>query len=416
MSRRILIVGGSTRAAADSVRRAGWEPICADLFADDDLRQTADVVSVRDYPESLPDDIKHVRADGWFYCGALENHPEILEKILERDAQLGPLLGADPSAVRVVRDPRWLAQVLKLANVPTLEIKDERAPPAPDGSWMQKPLASAGGRRVRVWDAVAAAAPYEEPHYFQRRVSGVGLSALFHLDSVDVECLGFCQELEDRTGSRAPSQFAYCGSFGPVGPMCLSGPNTIPASVAGSAFTSGIPRSASEPSASSLRGSSDVLAQVTTIARTIAERTPGLRGLIGFDLQLRDGIVWLVEVNPRYTASVEVLELAQGRSFLNSERSRTPRSVGTACPNVGIVMKQILYANRTLTAPDLREHLPASNPWIVPMMADIPIQGTTIEPGWPICTVLAEGQTKESVAYCLAQRVADVRAVLDRVE
>ena len=35
--RRILIVGGSTRAAADSVRRAGWEPICADCFADLDL-------------------------------------------------------------------------------------------------------------------------------------------------------------------------------------------------------------------------------------------------------------------------------------------------------------------------------------------------------------------------------------------
>src|SRR4051812_13322899 len=67
-SRRILIVGGSTRAAADSVRRAGWHPICADRFADIDLKNAAEVIPVRNYPESLPEDVAQVRADGWFYC------------------------------------------------------------------------------------------------------------------------------------------------------------------------------------------------------------------------------------------------------------------------------------------------------------------------------------------------------------
>ncbi|WP_010585345.1 ATP-grasp domain-containing protein [Schlesneria paludicola] len=384
--RRILIVGGSTRAAADSVRRAGWQPVCADLFADFDLRETAEVLPVSNYPESLPDDIKDVRADGWFYCGALENSPDVLERILANGDQYGPLLGADPAAVRCVRDPRWLAQVLINSGLPILEICDERKPPFPDGAWMQKPLASAGGRCVRIWDEIAATSSYAESHYFQRRVLGVGQSALLRVEAGRVECLGICQELEERTASRAPSRFTYCGSYGPV-------PST--------------------------HRSSDVLEQVTRIAQAVAERAPGLRGLMGLDFQWKDGIVWLVEVNPRYTASVEVLELAQGRSFLNSDCNRessysdAPRE---RPPSGTIVMKQILYANKELSVPDLRTYLPSTDSWGIPFMADIPIPGSQIDSGWPICTVLAGGETLDEVTTCLNERLAIVRAALDRVE
>ena len=45
-----------------------------------------------------------------------------------------------------------------------------------------------------------------------------------------------------------------------------------------------------------------------------SRRAFGLVGLFGVDLILRDGEPWPVEVNPRYTASVEVLELALGTS------------------------------------------------------------------------------------------------------
>ena len=36
----------------------------------------------------------------------------------------------------------------------------------------------------------------------------------------------------------------------------------------------------------------------------------GLRGLFGVDFVLSEGVPWPVEINPRYTASVEVLEYA----------------------------------------------------------------------------------------------------------
>ena len=46
----------------------------------------------------------------------------------------------------------------------------------------------------------------------------------------------------------------------------------------------------------------------------------GLVGWFGVDYILRDGIPWPVEINPRYTASLEIHELASGRSLLPEHR------------------------------------------------------------------------------------------------
>ena len=48
----------------------------------------------------------------------------------------------------------------------------------------------------------------------------------------------------------------------------------------------------------------------------------GLAGWFGVDFILRDGIPWPVEINPRYTASVEIHELASGRSLLAGAPAR----------------------------------------------------------------------------------------------
>ena len=46
----------------------------------------------------------------------------------------------------------------------------------------------------------------------------------------------------------------------------------------------------------------------------------GLVGWFGVDYVLRDGNPWPVEINPRYTASLEIHELASGRSLLAEHR------------------------------------------------------------------------------------------------
>ncbi len=364
---RVLIVGGSTRAAAWSAVRAGWQPVCADLFADLDTQQVAEVIRVRDYPWSLPDDVAGVQAEGWFYTGALENHPEIIERLAQPNAPYGPLWGTPAAGLRLVRDPFWLAATLRDAGLPALDVESEAVTLLADGTWMQKPLASAGGRAIRVWDKFAAEAPIAEPHYFQRRAAGESCSAVFCVESHEVEWLGASRQFINLAASHAAMPFAYCGSIGPIDRS--NGPDTL---------------------------TTATRQTLTRMAETVAQ-TGSLQGLFSIDFLLDGEHVWPTEINPRYTASVEILELSSGRLLLPTRgghisHGNSEFAVNATAP---FVAKIILYAPRRFTAPDFSRLLLGTSPWQMPFLADIPIPGAIIEAEWPICTVFADGQSLE---------------------
>ena len=141
---------------------------------------------------------------------------------------------------------------------------------------------------------------------------------------------------------------------------------------------------------------------------------PGLRGLIGLDFRLKGDDIYLTEVNPRYTASVEILELAGGRSFLNSAINHVGeanRSSGRSRPK--IVAKQILYAAKSQPIGDLSRRVTIGNPWQIPVIADVPMPGTVVESGWPICTVMASAQSLNGVKLALLDQIASTKQFLD---
>lgn len=410
MARRILIVGGSTRAAADSVRRAGWQPICADLFADQDLRRNAEVIPVRAYPDSLPEDVARVRADGWFYCGALENHPKIIERMSRLQSQIGPLIGTPPNALKRVRDPYWLTMTLRDAGVCALEVLNSSNPPPPDGLWVQKPIASGGGRAIRVWDEAAARDTYGESHYFQRRAPGSRLSAIFDVHERRITWLGASRELEPISRNKPPSAFSYCGSCGPLKRIPFTNAiTTLPVSRC-RLFAKTETRSVSGCAVYQQK----VQRQLTTIARSLVKNAAGLRGLIGLDFRLDGDKVWLTEVNPRYTASIEILELASGRSLLNPKAQRDHLPTAPLNSQHRLIAKRILYAKSKLKVPDLDDYLGPDHPWQLPMIADIPAEGSTIAPGWPICTVFGGGATVEAVENSMIQRVIELQSLFSQ--
>src|SRR5438105_318768 len=141
----------------------------------------------------------------------------------------------------------------------------------------------------------------------------------------------------------------------------------------------------------------------------------GLRGLFGVDGVLRDGAFWPVEVNPRYTASVEVLEYATGLSALGHHRRAFDESapVPAVGPATGVVGKAILYARASAV-------FPADGPWRatlehrgpvteMPAFADLPHAGNRVEAGRPVLTLLVRAATEEA---CLAA----LRTQADEVE
>jgi predicted ATP-grasp superfamily ATP-dependent carboligase len=131
-----------------------------------------------------------------------------------------------------------------------------------------------------------------------------------------------------------------------------------------------------------------------------------LRGLLGVDFILADGRPWLVEVNPRYTASVEVLELATGANAIHRHAAAFVDGGGSeqSPPWGPFVGKAILYTPRPFTfrappQPNDSDH----------RYADVPVRGEEILAGWPVLTVLCRGQSPEDVRRGLQSHAAKVQ-------
>ena len=154
-----------------------------------------------------------------------------------------------------------------------------------------------------------------------------------------------------------------------------------------------------------------LLQQLVLMARTIVEHAAGLQGLFGLDFRLDGDQIWVTEINPRYTASVEILELASGCSFFNPAVRPQPGFPRVPAAST-IAAKRILYASRKQDVPDLSHLFSNGNPWQVPEFADIPVDGTTIDSGWPICSVLASGANEDEVNSRLVEQILRVKTLL----
>jgi predicted ATP-grasp superfamily ATP-dependent carboligase len=376
----VLILGASTRAAAQSAIRAGLRPICADLFADLDLRGGAQVVEVADYPHGLAAAAASVPPCPWMYTGGLENHPRLVERI----AETRPLWGNGPDVLRRVRNPWNVQRLLEEAGLPTLRIwsRQSDSPPA-DETWMQKPLRGAAGRGIRVWHGdTARRAPLREAHYFQERRSGSPVSAIFLATAQETALMGMTRQLVGLSEVHAPP-FAWCGTIAPI------------------------------------RLPDAVVDTISRMGQILASRC-GVRGLFGCDF-LSDGEqAWLTEVNPRYPASTEIIEQILQAPLLDWHRrvfvvppsgsaARKPPEGGPT--NVSVLGKIILYADRDLVAPDLARFVARPSCWLdemgacdrsLPYVADIPMPGQPISCGRPICTLFARGSDEDE---CLAELI-----------
>ena len=150
----------------------------------------------------------------------------------------------------------------------------------------------------------------------------------------------------------------------------------------------------------------------------------GLRGLFGVDAVVRDGVPYPVEINPRYTASVEVLEHALGVPALalhaaacglapGNSLAPAPRKRGEGSR---IVAKAILFARASLA-------MPATGPWShvfdqppteLRPFADLSPAGRRIATGQPILTVFTRADSVAACVDALRQRARDLDRCLYR--
>lgn len=372
----LLIVGASARAAAFSALRAALLPACADLFADADLRARCPArrVAAKDYPRGFLD-LPELHAPGpWLYTGGLENRPDLIEELARRRR---PLWGNPSAVLRRVRSPLEVRDVLRGAGLACPALWLSETLPPPDGRWLVKPLAGAGGSGIRPWVGSARPAIPTRPFYCQEFIKGEACAAVYVGDGQGARLLGVTRQLVGESWLHA-APFHYCGS---VGPLPLN----------------------------------PALRQAFVDIGTALGRRFGLKGLFGVDCVLRDGVPYPVEVNPRYTASVEVIEHATGLPALAlHRRAFDPHAPAPAPPpeSAALVGKAILFARRPLRFPE-------RGPWrswttappgaaVMPAFADIPHPGEVIGAGKPILSVFRRAPAVEDCLEGLRRLAADL--------
>ena len=190
--------------------------------------------------------------------------------------------GATIAALLKGRNPAVVHSAVRAAGLPAPAVHAFfRRPPA-GGRWLVKPIWGLGDS-IHFWTAADVADRPSLLVYLQEYVEGESQSAVYCGDGKRAALLGVSRQLVGEDWLHA-APFRYCGSIGPL-PV------------------DAVRRAALEKLGSALA------------------RRCGLRGLFGVDGVVHDGGFYPVEVDPRYTASVEVLEYAGGLSALAWHRS-----------------------------------------------------------------------------------------------
>jgi predicted ATP-grasp superfamily ATP-dependent carboligase len=409
-SESLLIVGASARAAAFSALRAGLRPWCVDLFADADLHARCPVqaIAAKDYPRGLNRYFRDAPPGPWIYTGALENHPKLIEQFSRERL----LWGNSAEVLQRVRSPIEVARVLKAAGLESPEVRMQAEELTANKRWLFKPLAGAGGAGIELWRSKEKG--NRGRVYYQEFIEGTPISAVFRVFSPSppasggegwgegsggrpiaspspphshplsleggergasgVQLLGVTEQLIGESWLNA-RPFHWCGNIGPI-PIC--------------AF---------------------LQERLQALGEALV-REFGLQGLFGVDFILRDDQPWPVEINPRYTGAVEVLEYASGQAFLGEPSALRGRRIRS--PMVG---KAILFAERDFRFPD-------DGPWMevlrapqpieqLPAFADIPAAGSWIEDGQPVLTMFTQANTVEQCREQLRMIAQDLQKRLN---
>jgi predicted ATP-grasp superfamily ATP-dependent carboligase len=185
---RVLIAGVSTRAAAESAVRAGYDVVALDAYGDLDQPSKCHTLppGSRWGAAAAARCARELGADAAVYGSDFENHPRAVAAL----AATRRLWGNTPDVLRRVRDPATAGRAFRAAglDVPDLVLNGARPQ---QGRWLLKPLRSGGGARVRRWRAGAL----PRGDYAQSFVDGEPGSVVFVAAGGRATVLAVCRQL-----------------------------------------------------------------------------------------------------------------------------------------------------------------------------------------------------------------------------
>ena len=373
----VLIAAQSGRALARAARRAGLRPFVLDLFGDEDTLTLAEShrtlpgrfgAGTRDRAGVLSALAALSQVAGGAELGIVlgsgfEGAPDLIAEIGARHR----LLGAAPETVAALKDPFRLAALCARLIIPHPAITV--GPVADRDAWLVKRIGGCGGSHIRA-SATGATPP---GHYLQARMPGRAFALNFLSDGRRIETLALTEQWQSPSPLRP---FRYAG-----------------------ALVRGRDEAAPIPTA--------IVAQIAEATLRLARET-GLAGLASADCLVEGESWWLLEINPRPGATLDVLDRRPTPLLLQHIEASLGRMPAIEAAPTDATGAEICYAARTC---------PAMPPLDWPdHVHDRPRVGSPVARDAPLCTVTASGPEAGTVKEELRRRTAQVRALLEETE
>jgi predicted ATP-grasp superfamily ATP-dependent carboligase len=328
--------------------------------------------------------------------------------LLNAVADHWPVLGNEPATIATLKDPIKFAKLCTTLAIPHPETCFD---PPHSGEWLMKQKGGSGGSHIKPYfpllpfaqrmgeggrrpnegscggstcttstsmggeeePSSARWAPSPMPHgtgeggarrYFQRKVSGEAISALFLAGGDNFQIIGFSRQW---ASPATDEPFRYGGAVQPAGL------------------------------------SEETRRQLTHHIAGIVTAIP-LKGLNSADFIVDGDQHWLLEINPRPGATLDIFPGELLKAHVDACRGKLP---GEPFSFAGAHAAAIVYAERDI---------PSVAAILWPKWAmDRQAPGTRVAAGEPLCTVKAEARSAEQAMKLLKQREVSIRQRLEGV-
>lgn len=360
MHSKLIVAAISARGFAQVAKSCEYQVITLDAFADADTRNVVEQSFKVHFGEQGvdEDDFKRVFSKiclndvaGLLYGSLFDAAPALLAWVAKRV----PIIGNDPETMRFAKSLDFFS-LLDNLNIQHPEVQLDL--PSNTENWLSKQIGGNGGLHVKPVKYALVG------NYFQRHVDGEPISLLFFSDGVTAKVIGFNLQL-------------------------ISPTVELPYRFAGAVSNIALPKQAQQ--------------QMIYAAQQLTTEL-GLRGINSLDAVIEGSNLWVLELNPRLSASFHLypnlmqthIQACKGQ-LLDYQQANDSRAQMT------------LYAHKTM-------EIPSDFAW-PDWVADIPYIGrdessVIIRMNDPICSVLAEAGSAAVAHQLVLQRVNTLKGKL----
>jgi predicted ATP-grasp superfamily ATP-dependent carboligase len=355
---RVLVAGFATRHVVQSAYRAGYEVYAVDHFCDQDLCwYTKDRATFEELDE-IPAAIETIAAAHPIDMLVVTSGAEDLKSPL-------PLMGTSPEKVACHLDKLNIQHFFEDNDIPVPRLAAEGEYPC-----LIKPRRGAGGWRNQLLASMDEHRGWEEcwpdvPYICQQIVKGQPCSVSCIGNGTQARAIATNEQLLRSEGERA---FGFAGAITPfhhetVGDMVHYAEKAVALS--------------------------------------------GCKGSVGVDF-IADRTPWAIEINPRFQATVDTVEMATGCNLFSLHIDACRGKIPAIMPKPRrYAARKILFAERDLVVRDDLSHL-------APRISDIPWVGSEFEESSAVMSAYGWGKSRDSALDMLDKTITHLRRYMSR--